>query len=153
MGKTITESEIKYIPKADFKKRCLSWEDFKKKAGERGVKIIDTRDSVQKGFMSQSDEEALDGVSIEQLEKFRAENKKFLAALGKRKIMSQSFDMLQRHVIGNKRYKNQTLLIVDQVGKQVRWLMYQLEAAGIKHYYFLDKGAFSVIGSQAYGNM
>ena len=37
--------------------------------------------------------------------------------------------------------KNKTLYIYDEVGKQVRWLQYALEKAGIKNYYFMDKGA------------
>jgi len=117
------------------------------------VKVIDTRDSFQKGFMSQAAEQSLGEAAKKQLEKFRSDNKAFLADLGKGKVMAQSFDMLGRNVLGNKRYKNQTLLIVDQVGKQVRWLMYQLEASGMKKYYFLDKGVFGVIGSQAYGKL
>ena len=34
-----------------------------------------------------------------------------------------------------------TLLIYDAVGKQVRWLMYSLERAGVKNYWFMKGGA------------
>jgi len=34
-----------------------------------------------------------------------------------------------------------TLLIYDQVGKQVRWLQYRLERAGLDQYYFMKGGA------------
>ena len=37
--------------------------------------------------------------------------------------------------------QNRTLLIYDEVGKQVRWLQYALEKAGAKNYYFMSKGA------------
>lgn len=37
--------------------------------------------------------------------------------------------------------ENKTLYIYDEVGKQVRWLQYALERAGVKKYYFMEKGA------------
>lgn len=37
--------------------------------------------------------------------------------------------------------ENRTLYIYDEAGKQVRWLQYKLEQAGIKKYYFMKKGA------------
>ena len=37
--------------------------------------------------------------------------------------------------------QNKTLYVYDEVGKQVRWLQYELEKAGLKNYYFMDKGA------------
>lgn len=36
---------------------------------------------------------------------------------------------------------NQTVLIYDEVGKQVQWVQYTLEKAGLKNYFFMDKGA------------
>jgi rhodanese-related sulfurtransferase len=36
--------------------------------------------------------------------------------------------------------EGKTLLIYDAVGKQVRWLQYYLEKAGIKDYYFMEGG-------------
>jgi len=43
--------------------------------------------------------------------------------------------------LGSLKSKGKTLLIFDAVGKQVRWLQYALEQAGIKDYYFLKDGA------------
>ena len=37
--------------------------------------------------------------------------------------------------------ENKTLFIYDEVGKQVRWLQYALEKAGVKNYFFMEKGA------------
>ena len=37
--------------------------------------------------------------------------------------------------------KKKVLFIYDEVGKQVRWLQYALEKAGLKDYYFMEKGA------------
>lgn len=47
---------------------------------------------------------------------------------------------LQRYIEKAKR-ENKTLFIYDEVGKQVRWLQYALEKAGVKKYYFMEKGA------------
>jgi rhodanese-related sulfurtransferase len=49
-------------------------------------------------------------------------------------------EKLQRY-IQKARRSNKTLLIYDEVGKQVRWLQYALEKEGIKDYYFMHKGA------------
>ena len=46
-----------------------------------------------------------------------------------------------RNYIEQARKENKTLFIYDEVGKQVRWLQYALEQAGINNYYFMDKGA------------
>ncbi len=151
LGKPLPESSVKFIPKSEFKKKTLSWEDFQKKAHKPGIAVIDTRDSIQKGFLSKA---AMDGLSDDaknQLAEFQKENSEMLNALGRRKVRNASFDMLQNILLKNKRYQSQTLLIFDQVGKQVRWLMYNLELAGIKNYFFLSKGANGVIGIQAYG--
>ena len=40
--------------------------------------------------------------------------------------------------------------VVDQVGKQVRWLMYHLEDKGYKDYAFLKGGATAVLKDQRY---
>jgi rhodanese-related sulfurtransferase len=39
------------------------------------------------------------------------------------------------------KYQNKTLYIYDEVGSQVRWLQYALEKAGVKNYFFMEKGA------------
>lgn len=39
------------------------------------------------------------------------------------------------------RQEKKPLYIYDNTGKQVRWLMYQLEANNAEEYYFMDKGA------------
>jgi len=46
--------------------------------------------------------------------------------------------------------KDKQLVIFDQVGKQVLWLMYYLEDKGYKNYYFLKGGATSVLKKQKY---
>ena len=84
-------------------------------------------------------------------EEFNKKNEKLIDALStKRNVLIQPLDKMIAYVIKRGLYKNQTLQIFDQVGKQVRWLVYQLEASGNENYYFLSGGAFGVIGIQAY---
>jgi len=45
------------------------------------------------------------------------------------------------HFINKAIKEKKTLFIYDEVGKQVRWLQYALEKAGVQKYYFMDKGA------------
>jgi hypothetical protein len=59
-------------------------------------------------------------------------------------------DQLIKRIVAKGLLQDQTLLIFDQVGKQVRWLMYHLEAADYTRYHFLSGGAYDVIGLQAY---
>lgn len=49
-------------------------------------------------------------------------------------------DQLEKFITKAKQ-QNKTLLIYDEVGKQVRWVQYSLEKAGLQNYYFMDKGA------------
>jgi len=152
LGTPLPESRVKFIPQKEFKEKLLSWKEFQEKAMGSGVVVVDTRDSLQKGFLTQSTEKGLTDDEMKQLTLFREKNKEMLSKLGKKKIRTASFDMLERFILTKKRYRSQTLLIFDQVGKQVRWLMYTLEQKGIKKYFFLDKGANGVIGFQAYGD-
>lgn len=43
--------------------------------------------------------------------------------------------------------RKKTLLIYDEVGKQVRWLQYRLEEMGVRKYYFMKGGAAGYIKS------
>lgn len=44
-------------------------------------------------------------------------------------------------VIDDAKAHNKTLLVYDQVGKQVQWFQYHLEGKGLKNYYFMKGGA------------
>jgi len=105
------------IPKSTFKKRLLSPDDFSDRATIDRHKhmIIDVRDKFQRagvGFYPGIERWA----SLDQQRKLDRYIKKALK-------------------------QNRTLLIYDEVGKQVRWLQYALEKAGAKEYYFMEKGA------------
>jgi rhodanese-related sulfurtransferase len=105
------------IPKANLKKRFISPNDFSDRATSARDKhmIIDVRDKFQRagvGFYPGIERWA----SLDQQQK------------------------LQKYVQKAIKQKR-TLLIYDEVGKQVRWLQYALEKAGAKNYYFMHKGA------------
>jgi rhodanese-related sulfurtransferase len=44
-------------------------------------------------------------------------------------------------VVAEAKSNHKTLLVYDAVGKQVQWLQYHLEGAGLKDYYFMKGGA------------
>ena len=142
---------MSWIPKSQFEGKCLTWEDFKSIAAQDGVRVIDARDNVQKGFMTTVAEAELSQEEKSILEEFRQKNTAMLDELSvKNKVIAQPFDQLIKNIIQKEKFQDQTLLIFDQVGKQVRWLMYHLEIAGYSSYYFLSDGAYGVIGIQAY---
>lgn len=105
------------IPKSSFKKRLISPDDFSDLATTDRQKYmtIDVRDKFQRagiGFYPGIERWA----SLDQQKKLDAYIKKALK-------------------------QDRTLLIYDEVGKQIRWLQYALEKAGVKKYYFMHKGA------------
>jgi rhodanese-related sulfurtransferase len=55
------------------------------------------------------------------------------ASLDDRRKLNRYIEMAKR--------ENKTLYIYDEVGSQVRWLQYALEKAGVKNYYFMERGA------------
>ena len=142
---------MRWIPKSQFEEKCLTWEDFKSMAAQDGVRVIDARDNVQKGFMTTAAEAELSQEEKSILEEFRQKNTAMLDALSvKNTVIAQPFDQLIKNIIQKGKFQDQTLLIFDQVGKQVQWLMYHLETTGYSNYYFLSDGAYGVIGIQAY---
>lgn len=100
-----------------FKSRLLDPEHFSDKATTLGHKsmVLDVRDKYQRagtGFFPGKER----WVSLDQK------------------------DRLIRFIQKAKK-QNKTLYVYDEVGKQVRWLQYELEKEGIKNYYFMKKGA------------
>jgi hypothetical protein len=148
----MSESKVSWIPKSQFQEKCLSWEDFKAMAVQDGIRVIDARDKVQKGFMTTAAEAELTQEEKRTLQAFRQKNDDMLNVLSaNQKVIAQPFDQLIKNIIQKEMFREQTLLIFDQVGKQVRWLMYHLETTGYTNYFFLSDGACGVIGMQAYG--
>ena len=151
LGAPMTKSNVKWIPKSDFKQRCLTWETFLDKSKEKASIVIDARDDVQRGIFNEKVIETLSEVGKANLKAFDTKNSEMIHALKSNgRVIAQPFDKMIDNIISKGKMKNQMLLIFDQVGKQVRWLMYQLEANGYTNYFFLSKGAQGVIGIQAY---
>ncbi len=147
----MAESNVSWIPVEEFKNRCLPWEQFTDLSEQENVRVIDARDNVQKGFLTPGAEQDVSPEQKTEILDFRQNNQEMLDALSSRRnVIAQPFDQLINNIIQKKRLQDQTLLIFDQVGKQVRWLMYHLEANGYTQYYFLRDGAYGVTGVQAY---
>ena len=105
------------IPKKVLKKHFLHPDKFSDQATSATQKtlILDVRDKYQRagiGFYPGKERWA----SLDEKKKLR-------------KYIKKAID------------QNRTLMIYDEVGKQVRWLQYELEKAGAKDYYFMAKGA------------
>lgn len=122
LGKPVVDSKKQIIPKSEFKKKCLSFKEFKSKANSPDAVVIDARDHIQKtGKLP-----------------------------GLKKVLPIPFDKLIPNVVQKKREQDKILLIFDQVGKQVRWLEYYLVEYGYKNYFFLKGGATEVLKKQVY---
>lgn len=122
VGKEITDPEKQLIPKSELAEVTVNFETFKQKAATANAVVIDARDPIQR------------------TQKFTEFNDVLLIPL----------DKLIKNIIQKDRMKDKQLLIFDQVGKQVRWLMYYLEEKGYKDYYFLKGGATAVFKEQKY---
>jgi len=117
LGKSPVDA-ARLIPKKVFKAHLLDPDTFSDKATRMAPGsrlIIDIRDGFQRagiGFFPAIERWA----SLQDMKKLRKYLKKAKA-------------------------QGRTLFIYDNVGKQVRWLQYELEARGLKNYWFMEKGA------------
>lgn len=151
LERPLSESTVQWISDEEFHRKCVSWEEFQQLAVQENTRVIDARDNVQKGAVDPAVKGQLNSDEERMLEEFSHKNEAMLAMLGDTSpVIAQPMDQLIKRVVSKELFKDQTLLIFDQVGKQVRWLMYHLEAAGYTRYYFLSGGAYDVIGIQAY---
>lgn len=120
LGNVVTDPEKQVIPKSEFKKKALGYDDFKAHAA-KGL-VVDVRDAIQR---SQD-----------------------LPGLGK--TLKIPMDTFIPNFVEKKKNQDKTLYIFDQVGKQVRWLEYYLVENGYTDYKFLRGGATSVLKDQKY---
>lgn len=104
------------IPSDEFKSHLLDPETFSTRAlgSETGL-LMDVRDEFQRGAA---------GLFV---------GKEVWANL-------DDVPKIKRH-IEQARSAGRPVYVYDEVGKQVRWLQYLLEDAGIREYYFMDHGA------------
>jgi len=102
------------ISKERFKAHSLAPKKFAKMALSEGVEVIDVRDPLQRMGM---------GLFIGIEKTVELDNVRLLNAYIKQAVE-----------------KDKTLLIYDETGKQVRWLMYRLVSKGLKNFYFMEGG-------------
>ena len=102
-----------FISDSNFKNRLLLADEFKKMKTNRSM-VLDIRD------VSQRDN------PLFPFEEKRAQLKDM------EKIKS---------LVRRAKQSNQTLLVYDKVGKQVRWFQYFLEKENVKNYYFMKGGS------------
>lgn len=123
MGQLIQDSKTQLISYDKFLKISLDFDTFKQKIIDSpNAKIIDARDPKQRT-------RKLPGLED---------------------VLPIPLDKLIRNVIEKGHMKNDQLFIIDQVGRQARWLMYYFDKHGYKNYYFLEGGATSVLRDQQY---
>jgi len=122
LGKIVKDPKKQIIPTEEFLKKCLDFEQFKEKAKSPDAITVDVRDYIQK----YSNIPELDMALPIPLDKFIP------------------------NFIERKFNQDKTLMIFDQVGKQVRWLEYYLIENGYRNYYFLKGGATAVLKKQKY---
>jgi rhodanese-related sulfurtransferase len=122
LGETIIDPEAQLISKESFNKHVLEWSEFKAFNAQENVMVIDVRDVMQRGEkMSDLDN-----------------------------VRPVPLDIFIPNFVSKKFEQDKTLLIFDQVGKQVKWLQYYLQEYGYESYYFLEGGATTVLKSQQY---
>ena len=107
----------KIISSADFEDKNISYMEFKEAAQLKGAYIVDIRENYQ-----------------------RLENKSTKLGLKNVKVHKLPTDKFLSVVLKPGRLKDRQLLIVDAVGKQIRWLQYYLEQFGYTNYQFLSGG-------------
>ena len=124
LGKELIDPDKQLISKPAFKKKCLPFKKFKASINSKKSIVIDVRDSIQR------------------TKKLR----------GLKKVKKIPLEKFIPNFVEKKVHSDKSLLIFDQVGKQVRWLEYYLVANGYKDYHFLAGGATSVLQEQKYKN-
>jgi len=103
----------KLIAKSRFKKHLVAPEKFAEMVQTDNVAVLDVRDRHQRMGM---------GLFI-----------------GAERQANLDDDSINKHILASVK-GNKTMLIYDEAGKQVRWLMYRLEAAGVQNYKFMKGG-------------
>lgn len=123
LGEQLEDPAAQLIPYEKFLEILLDFDTFKQKiAASPNAKIIDARDPKQR---------------VEKIE-------------GLEKALPIPLNKFIQNIINKERMKEDQLFIFDQVGGQVRWLMYYLEKHNYENYYFLEGGATAVLNEQKY---
>jgi len=104
----------KLISKSTFKEHLLAPKAFAELVNTKDVNVLDVRDRFQRS-----------GLAL---------------FVGMEKQADLDSEETINQYIKASKAANKPLLIYDEAGKQVRWLMYRLEAQGVKDYKFLKGG-------------
>lgn len=110
----------KLIAKSTFKKHLVEPKKFADMVNAGNVTVVDVRDRFQRMGM---------GLFV-----------------GTERQANLDDDSILKHIEVAKA-ENKTLLVYDEAGKQVRWLMYRLEERGVKDYKFMKGGTRSYFKS------
>lgn len=103
------------IDKAKFKKHLIEPDVFEEKVATSNALVLDVRDPFQR-----------EGIGI---------------FVGKEQRVSLDDAKAVDKYLEQAKTENRTLLIYDQAGKQVQWLMYHIEEKGVRSYFFMQGGA------------
>ncbi len=103
------------IDKARFKKHLIEPDLFEEKVATTNALVMDVRDQFQR-----------EGIGI---------------FVGKEQRVSLDDATAVDKYLEQAKAENRTLLIYDQAGKQVEWLMYHIEEKGVRSYFFMKGGA------------
>ncbi len=122
LGELVSESGQAFRSKAQFKEKCLDFQAFMTQVKRPNSVLVDVREEMQKSGKLLGLEDAMPIPLTSFIDRF----------------------------VRQKKSANKTLLVFDQVGKQVRWLEYYLLANGYDDYYFLSGGATAGLKKQKY---
>lgn len=103
------------IEKSRFKKHLIPPDTFEERVAQGNALVLDVRDQFQR-----------EGISI------------FVGR--EQRVSLDDTRLVEKYLVQAKR-ENRPLLVYDQAGKQVRWLMYHIEEKGLKSYHFMKGGA------------
>ena len=120
-GKPIQPEDI--IPESRFRAHVADAGTFEKDATGADALLIDVRDTQQREETAPFAQKA-EWITVDKLVK---------------QLATPAF---------RQRTQGKTLYVFDNVGKQVRWLQYALDANGYSRYFFLKGGMASVLGSR-----
>lgn len=122
LGDVLLNPDQQLLSRKQFAAHTLDFESFKEGAhGENSV-VIDARDPIQR-------KHDLPGIQDK---------------------LNIPVDKLVANIITPGRLKDKQLYIYDQVGRQVKWLMYHLVEKGYTDFHFLAGGATAVLHEQEY---
>jgi rhodanese-related sulfurtransferase len=120
-GKAVQPEDL--IPESRYQARLADAVAFEKGAAEPGSLLIDVRDGQQREKTADFARKA-EWLTVDKLV---------------RQLATPAF---------RTRTQGKTLYVFDNVGKQVRWLQYALEAKGYSQYVFLKDGMASLVGNR-----